>query len=477
MMPTAPKVSEQIEAWVHSESESTQIKTEGLELILEESLRHLPKKRLTCRANWQGRIVIAKFFYGNGFAKYASKEQKTLSALIEAGINTPTLLKVYQQDDVTLLIIDYVAEAMSLLSWLKNKPSDCQFQSVISETTTLMLDCHKAGFQIKDPHLDNFLLRENQVFIIDAGDIKQLPSPLNSKRSIDNMALLYAQLPVTWDTVAYQILVGSVTHSTQTILLDEKHWQHLLLKQRRWRQKKFIDKKVFRECSEYISQTDHSQFLVAKRNFYSDDMKDALGAPDRLIEQGYLLKDGNTATVALVEIAGQKYVLKRYNIKKPIHAFLKGLRWSRAAISWRNGLLFEMLGIPTAKPYVLIEERWKFLRRRSYILTEYIEAPQAWDIYEGDKYCDQVRYEWAEKLHKVFLFLKYCQISHGDLKAQNILCASSGPVLIDLDDIYIGSGGRCFKKKYEMDLKRFLRSWPSSAGAKKYFEFKFSKSS
>ena len=469
MMAKAPKVSEQIEAWVHSESESTQIKTDGLELTLEESLRHLPKKRLTCRANWQGSIVIAKFFYGNGFAKYARKEQEVLNALLEAGINTPALLKVYQQGDFTVLIIDYIAEAISLLSWLENKPTECQFQSVISETTTLMLACHKAGFDIKDQHLGNFLLRKNQVFIIDAGDIKQLSSSLNNKRSINNIALLYAQFPVTKDDVAYQILVNLLTNLNQSILLDEKRWQQLLLKQRRWRQKRFIDKKVFRECTAYICKSNSSRFLVAKRDGYTKELEIALSNPDALIENGLLLKDGKTATVALVEISDQTYVLKRYNIKKPIHSIIRGLKWSRAAVSWRNGLLLEMLGIPTATSYALIEERWGPLRRRSYLLSEYIDAPQAWEVFEGECFTEQEKMTWAKNLYNLFVLLKRSQISHGDLKAQNILCPSSGALFIDLDGMKANQSLQRFTRQFKKDIKRFLLSWPLKIKDAPYF--------
>ena len=469
MMSAAPRVSEQIETWVNSTSGSIQIKLEKSELTVEEKLRYLPKKRLTCRATWQGKIVIAKFFYGSEFTKYVSKERETLSRLIEAGINTPILLKVYQQDDFTLLIIDYIAEAMSLASWLKNDPDESQFHSVISETTALMLDCHKAGFDIKDPHLDNFLLRENQVFIIDAGDIKQLSSSLNNELSIENMALLYAQFPVIRDVDAYQIIENKLKHLNQSALLDEKRWQQLLLKQRRWRQKRFIDKKVFRECTEYICKSENSRFLVAKRDVYSKEFEIALSNPDSLIENGLLLKDGRTATVARVEIAGQAYVLKRYNIKKPIHAIIRGLKWSRAAVSWKNGLLLEMLGIPTATSYALIEERWGLLRRRSYLLSEYVDAPQAWDVFECGSFNDQEKQVCVENIYNLFLLLKRSQISHGDLKAQNVLCSPQGALLIDLDGMRANQQYGAFYQQFKKDIERFQISWPTKWKDNPYF--------
>jgi len=222
--------------------------------------------------------------------------------------------------------------------------------------------CDSLGFSIKKTNSgEDYLkaLSNNKVFIIDACDIEQTNSALCDERSIENMALLYAQLPVTCDVIAYPLLKESLILANEQVV-DEKEWQQGLIKQRRWWQKKFIDKKVFRDCTAFICKSNYSRFLVAKRGIYTDEMAQALSNPDALIENGYLLKSGNTATVARVEIAGKTYVLKRYKIKKRVHSILRGLRWSRAAVSWLNGLLLEMLGIPTAKSYAyaLIEERW-----------------------------------------------------------------------------------------------------------------------
>lgn len=455
----SPSVSMQLENWVSSAVDPVDIMIGKSALTLEENLRHLPEKRLTCRANWQGKAVIAKFFYGSKFAKYASNEQNTLEVLIEAAISTPRLLHVYQQTDFSVLIIDYVTDTISLLSWLKSEPDELEFGAVLKEATTLMLACHQAGFEIKDPHLGNFLLRDKNVFIIDAGGIKQLSSSLNNRQTIENMALLYAQFPVTWDVFAYQVLENLLKHSKQRILLDEKRWRQLILKQRRWRQKRFIDKKVFRECTEYICKSDSSRFLVAKRDVYSKEFEIALSNPDSLIERGLLLKDGRTATVARVEIASQAYVLKRYNIKKPIHAIIRGLKWSRAAVSWKNGLLLEMQGIPTALSYALIEERWGSIRRRSYILTEYLDAPRALDIFDNERYDEQARQDWAKKIQALFELLKRSQISHGDLKAQNILCPDKGPVFIDLDGMKANQSTKNCMRQQSKDIQRFHISW------------------
>lgn len=469
MMDSKETLSTQLENWATNPDEACTIMFENTSLVLGEKLRYLPERRLTCRGSWNEKAVIAKFFYGEKSKHYADKESLALEALQGADIKAPRLLHVTNTADVSIIIIDYIDESVTLLEWLKTDPKMQKFERVLSKATTLLLACHKAGMQINDPHLDNFLLSKDEVYVIDAGDIKQEQHSLNKKDSINNMALFYAQLPVFYDVIAYRVLAAELKKNKKNIVLTDGDWQGLLIKKRRWRQKKFIDKKVFRECSAYICKRDKTRFAMFKRNMYSDKLALALSKPDTLINNGVLLKDGGTATVALVEIAGVQYVLKRYNIKKPIHAVIRGLKWSRAAVSWKNGLLLEMLGIPTAKSYAMIEERRGPLRRRSYLLSEYIEAPQAWDIFNAENMTEELKAMWAKRIYDLFELLKRSQISHGDLKAQNILCPDEGPQFIDLDGLLCDQGYKGFLRQFKKDIHRFQISWPSKWQSNPYF--------
>tara|TARA_B100000989_G_scaffold293640_1_gene271352 strand:+ start:1906 stop:3324 length:1419 start_codon:yes stop_codon:yes gene_type:complete len=460
------KIPDLIENWASHPDQSINIELEAGDVQLDQQLRHLPKRRLTCLAKWQGKTVVAKFFYGSFHKLQAEKEALLIKALIKAKISTPSVLLLATLEGVTVLLIEYLEDSKSLLDWMDARPSEAEFKAIFSSVTELLITCHQAGFEIKDPHLGNFLISNGDVFIIDAGDIQLLKTPLNTQASINNLALLYAQLPVTFDEMAFGVLTKRLGNKLN---INEKSWQTLLIKQRRWRQKRFIDKKVFRECTAYVCKKNSHRFLVAKRGFFTEDVANALEKPDALIEQGHLLKNGQTATVARVDIAGKQYVLKRYNIKKKVRSILKALMWSRAAISWRNGLLLEMLGIPTAKSYAFIEERVGVFRRRSYLLSEFIDAPQAWDIYENNKFNELDRQKWARKIYELFVLLKRNQISHGDLKAQNILCPTDGAVFIDLDGLESNLSHKKFLQKYNKDIQRFGMSWPSKWHGNPYF--------
>jgi len=462
-------IVQEIDNWAKNPIAPLNIKLSAGDAQLTKKFRHLSGKRLTCLAQWQGKAVIAKLFYGARAQQQVEKEAAVLKALIKKGIRTPQLLGVHEEVDCSMLFIEYIADSASLAEWLRLNPDQAEFDSIMAVATALMLECHRANFEIKDPHLDNFLIRNGDVFVIDAGDIAQLSKPLNHEDSLQNIALLYAQLPVTHDVIAFQALKNTVTEKSAIEAPNEKEWRQCLVKQRRWRQKKFIDKKVFRDCTAYYCEQSSKRFLMAKRDFFTDEVAQALENPDALIEKGTLLKKGNTATVARVDIAGKTYVLKRYNIKKRIHSFIRGFIWSRAAVSWRNGLLLEMLGIPTAKSYVMIEERRGALRRRSYLLSEFVNAPTAWDVFENNRFNEEDRKEWAKKISELFVLLDRSQISHGDLKAQNILCPTKGAVLIDLDGLQSNLPHKEFLQKYKKDIQRFQISWPLKWSENPYF--------
>jgi len=105
---------------------------------------------------------------------------------------------------------------------------------------------------------------------------------------------------------------------------------------------------------------------------------------------------------------------------------------SRAAVSWKNGHLLEFNHIPTAKPLLMLENRWGAFRGRSYILTEYIEGSHAFDYFESSQSFDQ-RETMAIKINALVKHLHQSGFVHGDLKAHNIWVKGNEPLLIDLD--------------------------------------------
>ena len=55
--------------------------------------------------------------------------------------------------------------------------------------------------------------------------------------------------------------------------------------------------------------------------------------------------------------------------------------------------------------------------------------------------------------------LRHKYISHGDLKATNILLSDQGPVLIDLDAMRQHKTESTYQQAARKDINRFLRNW------------------
>ena len=105
---------------------------------------------------------------------------------------------------------------------------------------------------------------------------------------------------------------------------------------------------------------------------------------------------------------------------------------SRAAVSWKNGHLLEFNHIPTAKPLLMLENRWGAFRGRSYVLTEYIGGIHAFDYFEQNLVATE-REAMAIKINTLIKHLHQSGFVHGDLKAHNIWIKGNEPILIDLD--------------------------------------------
>ena len=78
--------------------------------------------------------------------------------------------------------------------------------------------------------------------------------------------------------------------------------------------------------------------------------------------------------------------------------------------------------------------------------------------------------ELSFKISDIMQQLKWARVSHGDMKAQNIICTETGPVLIDLDGLKSNQSIKSFNSQFVKDVARFNRSWRPSLESNPFFE-------
>ena len=219
--------------------------------------------------------------------------------------------------------------------------------------------------------------------------------------------------------------------------------------------------KCLRDCSQFKVGKLGSRFVAVVRED-ADYLAPVIADPDRWIELGTSLKQGRTATLALVEHAGRKLVIKRYNIKGLGHALSRCWRPSRAWHSWIEAHRLGFLGIATPRPLALIEQRAGPLRGKAWLIADYCAGEDL--LSRLAPYVDSGPPAWElDAIQQLFRQLSAARISHGDLKATNLLWHEDRLKLIDLDAMRQHDTFATFARAWRKDRERFLRNWPESS--------------
>ncbi len=208
---------------------------------------------------------------------------------------------------------------------------------------------------------------------------------------------------------------------------------------------------------------------VHHRGYESPLLRSVLDNPDAYLADGRyetLYKDDGTTTVATVHGGDQRFVVKRYNTKNPWHAVRRAVRTTRARNCWRFAHRALDSGLLTPTPVAMVEERIGPLRQRSYYITEYVHGVPIRDyLAEASDHDDIV-----EALSALFSGMLGSGLSHGDMKATNLLVVEGQIFLLDLDAASIHRTALGAQRAYRRDRARFLRNWASPSALRQRLE-------
>ncbi len=170
--------------------------------------------------------------------------------------------------------------------------------------------------------------------------------------------------------------------------------------------------------------------------------------------EGAILKPGSRSTVTRLDLGDESFVIKQYKALRFHRRLRYALTRSRARQSWENGQVMARLGIPVARPLALLEETSLGIPGRSIVLMPFQAGTPL-----SEKHFPTI----ADKLHHIFALMRTHHITHGDLKASNILIDQIGdPHFIDLDASLLHSSPASFEKARAKDEARFAKNWDSN---------------
>ena len=420
-------------------------------------LRTIPGRRKVYDALWDNKSVIAKVFSHKISARrHLKREWQGLKRLASYGLSAPKPLFCGRTlDGQKVVVVEKIAESSTILDVFHKTADHSKKLNLLFLICKEMAKQHKKGILQKDLHLGNFLLRGDNVFALDAGQMQFLRYELDRKRSISQLAMLAFYLP---------------NSNMQSIkrLCDEyfkaRGWRYRKTDQRAFQKQLTVHKqRMVRKGLKKCMRTSKRHFRIKTNEYISIFDKsfcpqvqavDFIEKIDKLMSEGQILKQGNTCYVSRLTWNSKDVVVKRYNHKDFIHSLRHTIKKSRARRGWRHGHRLIMLEIATPKPLAYIEKLKFKLIWKSYLITEYVEGQKLNDFLQNNN-ATQERHQIINKQIKELLDeLEKNHITHGDLKHTNILVTDKETFLTDLDGMKVHKWGWRYKSSRAKDLQR-----------------------
>lgn len=418
---------------------------DGSVLTCHEILRLLPSKRLVVRATHNQQTVLAKLFFDSGNWK---KEITGYTQLQKIGAKTPALLAQYAVDDGGICLYTFIANAQPL-DTLWQQADKTSKQQYLQQLLPCLQTLWQNQLLQRDLHLGNFLLQvsaEDQTASLWILDPASCEAFTQQNAQQENIALFIAQLPLPdWFWVLQQL-------SADTSLADlvKQQWQQRL--------QQYL-KKIFRDCTEVADISSNKQLrILCHRTALTDALASALRKPEQFTQQAVMLKNGNSAKVFLLDVDGKKLVVKQYINKDWLRKLRRALRPSRAARSWYFSHAFAFAGIAVPAPIALIEQKKGFFVTDAWFVSEYCadgDLLTRWQQHEPS-------HEELSSLQLLFQSLQQLRISHGDMKATNLLGDGKRITVIDYDGAQEHRNTTSLQSALHKDRQRLLQNWSSN---------------
>lgn len=420
-------------------------------------LRLVPERRVVVKMLLDEQVYLGKLFLDSNRAKYIERERSGVEAMHDAGVDTAVIRGQARLSDngAEVLLLDYLPAVRHLSEgYAVNGQTGTEY---LKMAVGMMARLHQQGLLHQDCHLGNFLISDDRLYLVD-GDAVQKGATLSTGAAIQNLALFVVQLPLHLGEKSVELFACYCQHRGWAEDSYRAMFQQAVEKQRSDRQRRFL-KKAFRDCTQFKASKSWARFAVVDRQAETAALQSLLERPDHYIEAGELLKDGNSATVAKVQLDGMACVVKRYNIKGFGHWLSRFWRPSRAWLSWRNAQLLQFYQIDTPKPLALLEERCGPFRGRAYFISECLAEEDALAYARKMAAQPPALAVLSNQFADLFKKMALLKLSHGDFKATNFLMHGGGLSVIDLDSMRLHRSAQSLEKALAKDKRRFMKNW------------------
>ncbi len=432
-------------------------------LLCRELLRAVAGNRQIYDALWNNQRVIVKIFTHKISAKrHLNREWGGLHKLQKRGISSPAPLFFGRTEDGQwATVVEKIADSSTVLDVFNNTVEPAGKLELLLRVCRELAKQHSNGVRQKDLHLGNFLLAGNKVFTLDAGQMQFFSRQVGRKKSISQLAFLGCYVP------------DGDAKGIKNLLEEYGRWrcwnigksdEALFRKQLAAQQKKNVRrglKKCMRTGKRHLRiKTGRYTAVFDKEFCQGTEPVEFIKRIDVMMDEGRILKRGNTCYVSKINWNRKDVVVKRYNHKGLIYSLCQTIKGSRALRGWLNEHRLGMLNIAVPRPLAYIEQHRGLLVWRSYLVTEYVQGQNLYEFLRDGSVTKQQLSSAATQIRQILDKLGRGRISHGDMKHSNILITENGVVLTDLDGMKVHKFNRTYERRRRKDISRLTRDWP-----------------
>jgi len=435
-----------------------------LEVVCISRLRYLPGRRSVWKARCEGRDLLLKLYDPHPKQKRdAGGEWKKSVELHELELDVADPLFFAKSDDGLLAVaMAFIPDGQTLDVALANADPEDQ-KEALRQLVGLHVRQHDGGCFQGDDHLGNYLWSEGKLWMLDAGTYHFGSGSLPKLLRVKNMAMLAANVPLPLRSLydaafdeGYQFPLSGIGKAISKAI-DTRARNYY--------------KKTRRACTEFEHEQGGGQDWLACRDIDPLLKQKLRSDPDQFfqsVDDDDLLKNGNTCTVVEIVEGGTAYILKRYNQKPLGYRLTHLLMTPRALLSWSNGHVLRLFGVPTPRPVACLLLKTGPMVRQGYLLMEKAIGEPLLDVAEdrmsgvSQRIPQQFAQRWQE--------LDTLNVTHGDFKANNLIVEDDGTlVFIDLDGLTFHRSLAEKQRSQIKDLNRFMQNWQEAPQVAKAF--------
>lgn len=178
---------------------------------------------------------------------------------------------------------------------------------------------------------------------------------------------------------------------------------------------------------------------------------------EALVDTSQAFKHDRTTTVTSIKAGDKRVVLKRYNARNLWHSFSRLLRRTRARRSWNMSFAFDRAGLNVAAPMLMYEHRFGPLRFDAYFASELLSGQELLSALPKMETAEQLQV--VEAVKQAFETMDETKLTHGDMKATNLIWHQGKLFFIDLDAAQKHRNRVTWNASHAKDRKRFRKNW------------------